>query len=306
MTGKFGISAALTLPVNVDDSLNYAVLAAHAEWCLAEGCSTVTVFGTTGEGSSLGVPERDQILGALVGSGIELRSKVIGGITASSLDDAIMQGRMILDCDCRALLLAPPFYFKSVSDDGLFAWFADFIDKLGAQARNIFLYNIPSVTAVPLSLDLIDRLRRAFPEAIEGVKDSSGDMAYSRALIDAHGDLVILIGDERYLAECVRLGAQGAISGLANLIPGDLRRMVETGNSMQHVEHMVDAILQHPVVPAVKELVAQKTSEPIWRNVKPPLVPLSVDKAQQLTESLSDIVVGDHILRDTDMLKDRK
>jgi 4-hydroxy-tetrahydrodipicolinate synthase len=295
VTEKFGISAALALPFDADGAVQHSHLAAHAKWCLAEGCTSVTVFGTTGEGASLGLPARDQIVGALAGAGLMPRSQIIGGITASSQHDAIVQARMILDCDCRALLLAPPFYFKSVSDDGLFSWFAKVIEKLGGQARSVLLYNIPAVTAVPLSLDLIDRLRRAFPDVIEGVKDSSGDIAYSRALLDSHGDLVILIGDERYLAEGVQLGAQGAISGLANLVPGDLHRIVENGAILDHVASMVDAILQHPVVPAVKEMIAQRTGDPIWRNVRPPLVPLPANAARQLTAAWSDIVVAEHI-----------
>lgn len=294
VTEKFGISAALALPCDTDGSVQFSLLADHAKWCVAGGCSSVTVFGTTGEGASLGLPARNQILGALAGAGIVPRTQIIAGIAAASLHDAIDQSRMALDFDCRSLLLAPPFYFKSVSDDGLFDWFARVFEKLGAQARSVLLYNIPSVTSVTLSVDLIGRLRKAFPDVIEGVKDSSGDIDYSRALLSAHRDLVILIGDERYLAEGVELGAQGAISGLANLIPEDLVRIVESGSPAAHVNEMVDAVLRHPVVPAVKALVAHRTRNPIWRNVRPPLVLLPQSDASDLVERLSNHLMADH------------
>lgn len=287
MNEKFGISAAMTLPCDQAGTVQLSLLADHARWCIARGCSSVTAFGTTGEGASLGLPARNQILGALAGAGLAPRSQIIAGIAGSSQHDAIDQSRMALDFDCRALLLAPPFYFKSVSDDGLFDWFARVIEKLGSQARNILLYNIPSVTTVSLSVDLIHRLRVAFPDVIEGVKDSSGDIDYSRALLSAHGDLVVLIGDERYLAEGVRLGAQGAISGLANLIPEDLVHIVETGSPIEYVSDMVDEILRHSVVPAVKSLVAHRTGNPIWRNVRPPLVPLPQAEASELVAHVS-------------------
>lgn len=293
VTERFGISAALTLPYDLDGMIQFSLLVEHAEWCISRGCSSVTIFGTTGEGASLGLPARHQILGALSGAGLGPRSQIIAGIAAASQHDAIEQARMALDFDCRGLLLAPPFYFKSVSDDGLFDWFARVIDKLGTHARNVLLYNIPSVTAVSLSVDLIRRLRDAFPDVIEGVKDSSGDIDYSRALLSAHGDLVILIGDERYLAEGVGLGAQGAISGLANLIPEDLTRIVETRSPVPHVSEMVDAVLRYPVVPAVKSLLAHRTGNPIWSNVRPPLVKLPQGDASELVKCVSAHLMAD-------------
>ena len=158
---------------------------------------------------------------------------IIGGVMSASQDDALDQTRLIPDAACKAVLLAPPFYFKGVSDDGLFAWFSGLFNKLGDQARDVILYNIPSVTAVSLSVSLIGRLRTAFPHVVAGVKDSSGDWPYTQSLLAAHSDLVILIGDERHLAHGVRLGAQGAISGLANVIAPRLLRLVQQGATIR-------------------------------------------------------------------------
>ena len=162
-----------------------------------------------------------------------------------------------------AILLAPPFYFKGVSDEGLYAWFSSYIEKLGSEARDVILYNIPSVTAITLPVELITRLRQAFPEVITGVKDSGGDWAYTQRLLAAHRDIAILIGDERHLAQGVRMGAQGAISGMANICPDRLIPLVRDGQESEGIVRVVEDILQYPVTPAVKALIAHRTGDDI-------------------------------------------
>jgi 4-hydroxy-tetrahydrodipicolinate synthase len=257
-------------------------LAAHVQWCLAEGCNSVTAFGTTGEGVSLGLPARRSVLEAIAATGVDARRHVLGGVAASSLHDALDQTAILLEADCRAILLAPPFYFKGVSDEGLYAWFSSYIEKLGAEARDVILYNIPSVTAVALSVDLITRLRQAFPQVIIGVKDSSGDWAYAQELLAAHSDIAILIGDERRLAQAVRIGAQGAISGMANICPDRLLPLIRDGQESEAIARVVDDILKYPVTPAVKALVAHRTGDESWLRVRAPLVALSAADARRV------------------------
>jgi 4-hydroxy-tetrahydrodipicolinate synthase len=265
-------------------------LADHARWCLAEGCGSVTAFGTTGEGASLGLAARERILGALIGAGIDPRGQILGGVAASSIEEAVTQTRQLMEADLRAVLLAPPFYFKGVSDDGLFAWFARVFEGLGGSARDMILYNIPSVTQVTLSPGLIGRLREAFPGVVAGVKDSSGDWPYSEALLERHRDIAILIGDERSLAAGVRKGAQGAISGLANVCPRELSAMIRTGQDDPRLSRLVEAVLAHPVTPAVKALVAHRTGDAAWLAVRPPLVAMGAAEASALGRSFDAIL----------------
>ncbi len=284
-SGHFGLSAALPLPVTASGAIDLPLLSRHARWCLDSGCESVTVFGTTGEGPSLGMSAREQILGALIGAGLNPRAQIVGGVAATSVHDAVLQSRLVLDADCRAVLLTPSFYYKGVSDDGLFAWYSRVIEELGPHARDIILYNIPSVTAVPVSVDLVTRLRSTLPGIIVGVKNSSGDFAYTRELLAHHRDLAILIGDERELAEGIRLGAKGTISGLGNICPRACREIVETGNTDDRVIRLVDEVLRYPVVPAVKALVAHRTSDKSWLSVRPPLTALSAARAGALAAS---------------------
>jgi 4-hydroxy-tetrahydrodipicolinate synthase len=222
-------------------------------------------------------------------AGIDARQAIVGGVASTSQGDALDQTKILIDADCRAVLLAPPFYFKGVSDDGLFAWFAGLVEKLGGKARDIILYNIPSVTAVTLSVSLIGRLRTAFPEVIIGVKDSSGNWPYTQELLAAHSDLAILIGDERHLAHGVRLGGQGAISGLANVIASRLLPLARDGRDDVRIVQLVDELLKYPVTPAVKSLIALKTGDKEWQRARPPLVALTPADSASLTNAYSAI-----------------
>ncbi|MDT6940103.1 dihydrodipicolinate synthase family protein [Brucella pseudogrignonensis] len=271
---RFGLSAALTTPFDVDGNIDVSRAIAHARARLDSGCSSVTLFGTTGEGSSIGDAERAALLDAFIAQGFAA-SNIVVGVMENSIADAVAQSADALRRGCKAILLAPPSYFKNLSDEGLFNWFSAVLKGLGEDARGIILYNIPSVTAVELSVDLITRLRSAFGDVIIGVKDSSGTWSYTEKLLAAHKDIAILIGDERDLAAGVRLGGQGAISGMANLFPDRLLRMINEGLDDNELVGAVRQLLNYPVTPAVKAMVARHTGDKEWRRVRAPLVSLN-------------------------------
>jgi 4-hydroxy-tetrahydrodipicolinate synthase len=288
-TQRFGLSCALALPCRPDLSIDFLRLSEHARRSLEAGCSSVTVFGTTGEGPSVSLSEREQILGAFLAAGISLRKHALGGVAAAAVGDAVEQARILIDRDCRGVLLAPPFYFKQVTDEGLYRWFSQVFEKIGKRARDVFLYHIPSVTEAPLSIELIGRLKAAFPEVVAGVKDSGGDWSYTERLLRTHSDLILLIGDERHLAAGVRLGAQGAISGLANLCPQRLLKLIESKEDDPQIIELVNEILKFPVTPAVKALLAQHRNDEGWLNVRPPLTRLSSQHANELASAYDRI-----------------
>ncbi|WP_439495959.1 dihydrodipicolinate synthase family protein [Bosea sp. (in: a-proteobacteria)] len=286
---RFGLSCAITTPMREGGDVDLPRLVAHARHVLAEGCDSVTLFGTTGEGAALGLPARTAMLGALAGAGIEPASRIYAGIAAASLHDSLEQAKVALGIGAKGLLVAPPFYFKGVSDEGLYAWFSQFFEKLGAAARNTILYHIPSVTAVDISVGLVERLKRAFPGIVIGVKDSSGSYANTEALLKAHGELAILVGDERQLAKAVRAGAQGTICGVANLVPGLLRPMVYDGTESPAVNTLVDEICSYPVLPAVKALVGHLHGDPGYGAMRPPLEALNEAQRQRLFAAFDTI-----------------
>ena len=279
---QFGLSCALALPIDSDLTIDHSRLLAHARWCLDAGCSSLTVFGTTGEGASVSLTERRQILGTLSSAGIDPSRQIVGGVSATSIGDAVEQTRILTDASCRRILLAPPFYFKGVRDGGLYEWFAQVCERIADRELGVILYHIPSVTQVPLSIDLIDRLRTAFPELVVGVKDSGGDWAFTETLLVYHRDLTILIGDERHLSGGIRLGAKGSISGLANICPAVLVHLIERGEEDLRISDLVTRILKYPVIPAVKALLAHCKQDGRWSNVRPPLTQLSREEQADL------------------------
>jgi 4-hydroxy-tetrahydrodipicolinate synthase len=220
---------------------------------------------------------------------MDLGYRVVVGVAASSADEAIRQVHQAGIFGCRTLLLAPPYYFKDVGDAGLELWFSAVLDAIRRDGQRAILYHIPAVTMVPLSQALIEGLKRRFPGTVYGVKDSSGDWGYTSELLARHRELAILIGDERRLAEAVRMGAQGAISGLANFVAELLLPLVDAGKDDSRVSQIVDELLKYPVIPGVKELTAHVTGDRCWRAVAPPLEALVADAAARLTRAFDSI-----------------
>jgi 4-hydroxy-tetrahydrodipicolinate synthase len=278
---RLGLSCAISTPFTPAGRVDTKRLADHANWCLREGCDSVTLFGTTGEGAAVGVADREASIKALLASGIK-PAQLLSGVTACALDDAIAQAKVAMDAGLHGLLLTPPWYFRDVSDDGLFAWFSAFFTAMGGKARNTFLYHIPSMTGVPLSVDLVGRLKTAFPGVVVGVKDSSGSWENTEKLLAAHGDLQILVGDERQLARAVKQGGAGTICGLANLMPGVVRKAAHDGVDDPRIAQAVTAIMQFSFMPAVKALIAHQRNDAGWRTMAAPLSALSDAQAQKL------------------------
>jgi 4-hydroxy-tetrahydrodipicolinate synthase len=278
---RFGLSVALTTPFNDAGDIVIDMMIAQAKRSLAAGCASCTLFGTTGEGSSIGTQERERVLAAFIDAGIA-PDQIVVGVLVDAAEDAALQSSQALSRGVRNILLAPPSYFKNVSDDGLFGWFSQVFKALGDQARDIIVYNIPSVTMVPLSVALVGRLAKAFPGIVTGVKDSSGDWPYTQELLKAHSDLIILIGDERHLAAGVRLGGQGAISGMANFAPLEVGAMANEGLDDERVVDFVAELLKFPVTPAVKAMVARMLDDENWLAVRAPLLSISKDGQKQL------------------------
>lgn len=288
----FGLSAALISPFAPDGAPDVVRLKRHAEWVLANGCDSITLFGTTGEGFSIAIRDRATMLDAVTGAGIGAGS-LNAGVTATTVADAAEQARLALDAGASRLLFAPPYYLKGLEEEGLYAWFCRAFEAIGGGLRGVILYHIPGQTAVPLSVELIARLRRAFPEAITGIKDSSGDWATAEAFLDAHGDLAVLVGDERLLPAAMARGAQGSICGLANVAPGLLRPVIHDGADEPRLRPVVDLIVAHPVMPSVKALVAHRHGDAQYARTRPPLVDLDADRAARLAAAFDRLMAGE-------------
>ena len=268
----FGISVALLTPFTDAGAIDLPLLAAHANCVLGAGAHRVTLFGTTGEGASVAFAERGPAISALISSGIA-PDRIFIGLCATSLGDTLAQVSQALAHGITHFLLLPPFYFPGPTDAGLFDWHAQLFAQADPRAQFI-LYHIPQITAVPLSFDLVMRLKTAFPDRVLAIKDSSGNLENGRRMLE-HGGIPVMIGDERLLHKAVALGAVGSICGMANLHPARMRTLFETGQEDTALSREVDLIVARPVIPALKLIMAKTTGHAGWERMRAPLAPLA-------------------------------
>ncbi|ANY81068.1 hypothetical protein BB934_24930 [Microvirga ossetica] len=277
MSLSFGISPALVTPF-VDGKVDVTRLAGHAKECLSRGCRSATIFGTTGEGPSVGALERDRVANELIGLGFPA-DRLVEGVIACSPEEAATSTSQALNRGASAVLLAPPFYFRPAPDDAVCEWYTAVFEAVGSNLRDIILYHIPGMTGVPLSHAVISTLRERFPGAIRGVKDSACDPEATFALIKAFPDIEILVGDETYLGRACAAGAAGSICGVANIVPEAVIALAESGQDDPRIVELVREICRHPIIPMVKALVAHVRQDRAWAVARPPLPTLDAQSA---------------------------
>jgi 4-hydroxy-tetrahydrodipicolinate synthase len=266
---------------------------AHCRWLVAQGAG-LAVFGTNSEANSLSVDDRLRLSDALLEAGVPA-SKMMPGTGASSISDAVTLTRHAVKHGAAGVLMLPPFYYKGVSDAGLFDYYAHVIDKVASDALRIYLYHIPQVTQVPITLNLIEKLRAKFPKTVVGAKDSSGNWDNTKAMLDAFArdGFDVFPASESLLSQALPLGAAGCISATVNLNPHGIRAVIENWNApegpqLQAKADVVRKIFQSPnMIPAMKRVAAEFSGVREWAVVRPPLVALDDDTAAKLMRELA-------------------
>src|SRR5919109_625651 len=208
-----GVMAPVLTPFRPDLSPDAPRLARHCRWLLSQGCVGLAVFGTTSEANSLSVEEREALLDHLADDGID-PATLVPGTGCTALTDTVRLTRAAVRAGCAGVLMLPPFYYKSVSEEGLFRSFAEVIQRVGDDRLRIYLYHIPPVAQVGFSPKLVERLLRAYPKVIAGMKDSSGDFANTRTILEhfAGEGFDVFVGSERFLLANLRAGGVGCIT----------------------------------------------------------------------------------------------
>jgi 4-hydroxy-tetrahydrodipicolinate synthase len=289
-----GVLVPALTPFNDNLSVNTRGFVSHCKWLLDQGANGLAVFGTTSEANSLSKNERMRLLEALVENDIPA-DKLMPGTGACALMDAVDMTAHAVELGCGGVLMLPPFYYKGVSDDGLFASFAETIERVGSGKLKVYLYHIPPVAQVPISVELVGRLIEAYPETVVGLKDSSGDWSNTKALLDAYPGFATFAGSEVFLLDCLRAGGAGSITATGNVNCAGIAKVVANWQSDQadalqdEITTVRKTIQAYPVIPALKRMIAKQRAAEGWRITRPPLEALDDARFAHLETDLAEI-----------------
>jgi 4-hydroxy-tetrahydrodipicolinate synthase len=274
-----GVLAPVLTPFGEDLAPDQAAFVAFCRSLLDQGLG-LAPFGTTGEGPSLAVEEKIALLDALAAAGVDM-GRVLPGTGACALTDTVRLSAHATRLGCGGVLMLPPFYFKDVSDDGLFRSYAEIIERVGDARLRVMLYHFPRHSCTPLSLALVERLVRRYPGTVIGLKDSSGDFSNMAALCQALPGFAVYTGSESLLLPLLKAGGAGCITSHANLNGPAMLELCRNWRG-EGAEALQSALLRFrdgwagvPLIAALKAAVAEATGQASWRRVRPPLVELA-------------------------------
>ena len=288
-----GVLAPVLTPYHADLSPDVDRFANFCRWLLSQHVDGLAVFGTTSEANSQTPKERMSLLDALIDSGIP-SSKLMPGTGACSIDEAVRLNKHAVEHGCGGVLMLPPFYYKGVTDDGLFAFFSEVIQGVSQSDLKIYLYHIPPQTGTPFSLDLIDRLIKEYPDTVVGIKDSGGDWTNTKSILDAFPGFGTFAGSEIFLLDTLKNGGAGCITATGNVNPLGIRKVYENWQSgdaeilqtaITRTRHIIQS---RTLIPALKTIISHYHNDPSWKIVRPPLVPLNAKEQRDLISELSE------------------
>jgi len=286
-----GVLSPVVTPFKDDLSPDPERLVQHCRWLLSQNVG-LAVFGTTSEANSLSVEEKISLLDQLVDAGIE-SSRLLSGTGHCALTDTVKLTAHAVSLGCAGMLMLPPFYYKGVSDDGLYRSFAEIIERVGSNDLRVYLYHIPPIAHVGIPPHLVERLVTQYPETVVGIKDSSGDWDNTDSLLRLDlDDFRVFAGSETFLLQNMRGGGAGCISATANINPAAIHELYENWQSekAEMMQAELDAVRstveKYPMIPALKSVIGNLRGEAQWENVRPPLLALADDQKTELLDAL--------------------
>ncbi len=286
-----GVYCPLLTPMTDTLAPDIERLIGHARRVIDDGCHGVAPFGSTGEANSFSVDERMLCLESLTAAGLP-PERMLPGTGMCALSDSVRLTEHAVRLGCAGVLMLPPFYYKGVDDDGLFANFAEVIERVGDSRLRVYLYHIPPVSQVGFPLPLIERLVAAYPDTVVGLKDSGGDWSYTKALLDALPGFGAFSGNEAFLLQNRRAGGAGTITATANINSSAIRDLFDNWQAddadarQEAVTRRRNIVQGYPLVPALKRVNAARTGDDTWRNMRPPMTPLGDEGATTLIDAL--------------------
>jgi 4-hydroxy-tetrahydrodipicolinate synthase len=290
-----GVLAPVVTPFDAQLRPDAARLVRHCRWLVGQDVG-LAIFGTNSEANSLSVGEKLALLEALLQAGLP-PGRMMPGTGCCALPDSVELTRASVRSGCAGVLMLPPFYYKGVSDEGLFRSYARVIESVAEPRLRIYLYHIPPVSQIPISLALIERLIDAYPGTIAGIKDSSGDWSNTQAMLERFQPrgFDVFAGSERFLLATLRAGGAGCITATGNVNPAAIARLArewraESADRQQAALDAVRAVFQQfPMISALKATIARYADDPAWAAVRPPLTELDGAQERTLAQALANL-----------------
>ena len=309
-----GVLAPVVTPFKADFSADCERFIRHCQWLVSQNCG-LAVFGTNSEANSMSAEERMTLLDAVVAAGID-PSRMMAGTGCCSITETVALTAHAVKHGCAGMLMLPPFYYKDVSDEGLYGYFSDVVQRVADTRLRIYLYHIPPVAIVGITPKLVERLLKAYPNTIAGMKDSSGDWNNTRIFLDAFAETArpapaarttrtfdVFVGSESFLLANMCNGGAGAISATANVNPAAIHRLyaestvasavsadLETQQARLNVVRDVFSNRKFPsMIAALKQAIAIYRNDPEWTRVRPPLIELTKEQASLFAAALKTI-----------------
>ena len=291
-----GVLSPVVTPFKQDYSPDTARFVAHCQWLMSQNCG-LAVFGTNSEANSLAAEERMNLLDAVVAAGVDT-ARMMPGTGCCSITETVKITAHAVKHGCAGVLMLPPFYYKGVTEEGLFRHYSEVIQRVGDARLRIYVYHIPPVAVVGITPGLVARLLREYPTAVAGMKDSSGDWNNTKTFLDAFAKsgFDVFVGSESFLLANMRNGGVGTISATANVNPAAIHKLytewqnADAEAQQQQLNVVRDAVgKKYVMISALKQTIANYADDPSWGKVRPPLTELTPEQQKSLAAELKEI-----------------
>lgn len=299
-----GVFCASATPVLADGTPDHDTFLAHCKALIAEGCDGVALLGTTGEANSFSIAQRQALLDKVIAGGMDPQ-RLLPGTSQTNVLDSVTLVRHAVEAGVKACVVLPPFYYKGVSDEGLFRFYAELVEGVARDDLRVILYHIPPIAQVGISLELTARLREAFPGIFVGIKDSSGKIESIQAFAEAFEDFSVLAGADPFMLPLLKSGGAGCITSSSNLIgrhlrvvfdhwfdPAEAERVEQSQARINAWRDLSNAYVQ---LPTIKAMLARRRQHDGWTRVRPPLVELTPDEIAIVWDKMDALEADDHV-----------
>ena len=293
-TSLRGLYVPTVTPFRPDSSIDTERFLTLCRWQMDSGADGLAVFGTTSEGNSLSLAEKRELLDLLTESGIPA-NRLLPGTGACAIPEASDLTRKAVQIGSAGVLVLPPFYYKQPGPDGLFRYYSEIIERVGDGRLRVYLYHIPQMSGVDMPIPLIERLLKAYPGIVVGLKDSSGNWENTKRIIAEVPDLAVFPSSEVFLSEGLELGSAGCISASANIQPREIAGVIAARGTprqaelQSHVSLVRRVIEGFPLIAAVKAILARDSGDPSWERLRAPLGALTAEQSNELFAALDTL-----------------